>query len=134
MSLKFEFTTEIPASAAAIYNAWLDSKEHALMTESESAVASHEVGANYKAHGEYISGKNLELVPNVKIRQSWRSDSFKDTDPDSIVEVLLEEKGSVTQLTLIHSGVPEQESHVEKGWIDYYFEPMKRYFGSKKQE
>jgi activator of HSP90 ATPase len=132
MSLKFELTTEIPARAETIYNAWLDSQEHALMTESESAVASHEIGANYKAHGEYISGKNLELIPNVKIKQSWRSDSFKESDPDSIVEVLLEEKGNVTQLSLIHSEVPEQESHVEQGWVDYYFEPMKRYFSEKK--
>lgn len=132
MSLKFTLKTEIPASAETIYNAWLDSKEHALMTDAESAVASHEVGAEHKAHGEYIWGKNIELIPNKKIVQTWRTGEFKPTDPDSVIEVLLEEKGGKTELTLIHSEVPDQEYHAETGWVEYYFKPMKAYFESKK--
>ncbi len=131
MSLKFTLTAKIPASAKAIYNAWLDSEEHALMTDSESAVASHDVGAEYKAHGEYITGINKELVPNKKIVQTWRSSSFKKSDPDSLIEVLLVEKNGATEITLIHSNIPEPEYHVEKGWVDHYFEPMTRYFLAK---
>ena len=131
MTLKFQLTTTIPAPAASIYNAWLSSKEHALMTESESALASHEPGAKHKAHGDYIWGINIELVPNKKIVQSWRTGLFTEQDPDSLIEVLLEDKGDATLLTLIHSEVPEQEYHVETGWVEYYFEPMKRYFSTK---
>lgn len=131
MPLIFELTTEIPAKPDAIYNAWLDSKEHALMTEAESAVASHQIGATYKAHGEYISGKNVALVPHSFIQQTWRSAGFKETDVDSLVTVKLEDKGHFTQLTLIHSEVPEQEFDVETGWVAYYFTPMKKYFTAK---
>lgn len=54
MRLNFELSTEIPANAETVYNAWLDSEEHALMTDSESAVASHGIGALHQAHGDYI--------------------------------------------------------------------------------
>lgn len=134
MNLRFELTTEIPAKAEAVYNAWLDSEEHALMTDSESALASHTVGAEHKAHGAYIWGKNIELVPHSKIVQSWRSNSFKETDSDSIIEVTFEDKGDVTKLTLIHSEVPEKEFEVETGWQDHYFTPMVQYFNSKKDQ
>ncbi len=132
MSLKFELRTEIPAKAETIYNAWLDSKEHALMTEAEFAIGSHEIGAMHQAFGNYITGKNLELVPFSKIVQSWRNVDFQDSDPDSILEIYLKEKDGITILTLIHSGVPEQEFAVEQGWEDYYFAPMKNYFKAVK--
>lgn len=134
MALQFTLHSEIPAMPEMIYNAWLDSEEHAKMTNSESAEASHEIGAKYKAHGEYIVGENKELVPNKKIVQSWRSTSFKDTDPDSIIEVELEESHIGTKLTLVHSMVPDQEFHVEHGWTDHYFTPMIAYFLKKKHE
>ncbi len=130
MKLKFKLISEIPATPQAIYSAWLDSERHALMTDSESAIASQVVGAEYKAHGEYITGKNIELIPFKKIVQSWRSSSFKPEDEDSLLEVIFEEKGGETQLTLIHSNIPEQEYHVETGWVSHYFEPMKKYFSS----
>ena len=131
MSLTFTLTAVIPAKAETIYNAWLDSKEHALMTDSDSARASHKIGAIHKAHGTYITGKNLELIPNQKIVQSWRNSDFKKSDPDSLIEVTLKPKGSKTQVTIVHSGIPEHEFEVEQGWIDYYFIPMKHYFGTK---
>jgi len=131
MSLTFHLTTEIPASAESIYNAWLNSQEHALMTNSESAVASHEVGAAYKAHGEHIWGKNIELVPNKKIVQTWRTKGFKETDPDSLLEVQFEDNGATTKLTLTHSEVPDQEVHAESGWTEHYFKPMTKYFQSR---
>ncbi len=130
MKLKFELITEIPASARSIYSAWLDSEKHALMTDSESAIASQNEGAEYKAHGDYITGKNIELIPFKKIVQSWRSTSFKPEDEDSLIEVTFEEKGNVTEVKLVHSNIPEQEYHVETGWVTHYFEPMKKYFSN----
>ena len=130
MSLNFTVSTEIPSTAEAIYNAWLDSETHAEMTAADSAVASREVGAEHRAHGTYIWGKNLELIPNKKIVQSWRTAQFKEEEEDSVIEVTFEENDGSTLVTLKHSGVPDSETHIEQGWIDYYFEPMKAYFNS----
>lgn len=130
MSLEFTVTAEIPAPASTIYDAWLNSASHAEMTGADSAVQSREVGADHKAHGDYIWGKNVELVENQKIVQTWRTAEFTEDEQNSIIEVLLEEHGGSTKVTLKHSDLPDSGGHFEQGWIDYYFSPMKAYFSS----
>jgi activator of HSP90 ATPase len=68
------------------------------------------------------------LEPYHKIVQSWRSDNFKENEEDSQIEVTLSEADGVTELTLIHSKVPEDGEHYIKGWQEHYFDPMKAYF------
>ena len=101
------------------------------MTGGSPTIMSNEEGKPFAAHNANLWGKNLELVPNKKIVQTWRTTGFKSTDEDSQIEVLLEEDKEGTLLTLKHSNVPEQEIHVEQGWVSHYFEPMTTYFKNK---
>ncbi len=73
-------------------------------------------------------GENLELIPNKKIVQSWRSLSFKPSDSDSKLEVTLKPTNGGTELHLIHTGIPDAEIDVENGWSIHYFEPMNGFF------
>lgn len=120
----------IPAAAADIYSAWLDSVAHAAMTGGGKAEASPEVGAPFSAWDGYISGLNLALSPGERIEQSWRSTDFTPGDEDSTLTVLLEPADGGTKVTLIHSGVPDQLADFAEGWRQYYFEPMKSYFAA----
>lgn len=128
----FTLTSTIPASPADVYTAWLDSKEHAAMTGGSPAIINNELDQPFSAHNAYLWGKNLELIQDQKIVQSWRTTGFKSTDEDSQIEVKFEEHADGTLLTLTHSNIPVQEEHVEQGWVTYYFEPMIAYFKSKK--
>mgnify|MGYP000859592440 CR=1 FL=1 len=127
--LKFTVTAEIPATNENIYNAWLDSKQHSEMTNAP-AVASSEIGAFFTAHDDYACGKNIELVPYSKIVQSWRTTEFSELEEDSIIEIILEDKGNHTLLTLTHSNLPPHGTY-EQGWKDFYFTPMIKYFSTK---
>jgi uncharacterized protein YndB with AHSA1/START domain len=120
----------IPAAAAEIYAAWLDSMAHAAMTGGGKATASPEVGAPYSAWDGYINGLNLALNPGKRIEQTWRSTDFNPGDPDSTLTVLLEPAEQGTKVTLVHSGVPDQLADFADGWRQYYFEPMKSYFAA----
>jgi len=131
MKKSFTLTAKFPASPKEIYDAWLDSDAHSAMTGGSPTIMSNEEGKPFAAHNANLWGKNLELVPNKKIVQTWRTTGFKSTDEDSQIEVLLEEDKEGTLLTLKHSNVPEQEIHVEKGWVSHYFEPMTTYFKNK---
>ena len=131
MKKSFTLTAKIPASPKEVYEAWLDSDAHSAMTGGSPTIMSNEEGKPFAAHNAYLWGKNLELVPNKKIVQTWRTTGFKSTDEDSQIEVLLEEDQEGTLLTLKHSNVPEQEIHVEQGWVSHYFEPMTSYFKNK---
>jgi activator of HSP90 ATPase len=110
-----------------IYNAWLNSETHTKMTGGE-AVCEPKQGSKFSAWDGYIFGKNIELVKNQKIVQSWRTTEFNEADEDSILEIRLNELESGTELTLIHTNIPEGETQYEKGWVEHYFEPMKAFF------
>lgn len=127
MTIKFTVSADIPVSPEAVYDAWLDSTGHTKMTGSP-AHASARLGESFDAWDGYISGKNLELEPGKRIVQSWRTTSYKESDDDSQIEVLLEPIEGGTKVTLIHTNVPNEQTTHEAGWVTHYFEPMKKHF------
>jgi len=131
MTLSFTLKSIIPAKPELVYNAWLDSEQHATMTGGSPAICNNEEGQPFAAHNAYLWGKNLELSTNKKIVQSWRTTGFKPTDEDSQIVVTFDKHSQGTQLTLIHSNIPQQEAAVEQGWVTHYFEPMTQYFKNK---
>jgi activator of HSP90 ATPase len=128
---KIKVSTTLLASPERIYKAWLNSKEHGLFTGSE-ALASSKVGKRFMAWDGYIKGKNLFLEPNKRIIQSWRSTDFPERSSDSKIEIIFEKVKTGTKVTLIHSEIPEGQSEgYKKGWKDFYFKPMKKFFSEK---
>ena len=128
--MKNEFTLSVILNVKPeiAYNAWLNSKEHSNFTGSPAKITSN-VGGTFSAWDGYISGKTMELDPNKRILQKWRTTEFPDKSPDSMIEITFEEIDKGTKLTLRHFNIPEgQAEEYKKGWKDYYFEPMKKYF------
>lgn len=127
--MKFTLTTKVNASAEKIYTTWLNSKGHTEMTGGE-AVISDTIGDAFTAWNGYIEGKNIDLEANKRIVQSWRTSQFEAQEEDSQIEVLFHEVDGQTEITLIHSNLPESGAHYKKGWENHYFEPMKEYFSA----
>ena len=125
--MEFTIKTRINASAKKVYSCWLSSKGHSEMTGG-SAKISAQIGDSFSAWNGYIEGKNLALEPNKRILQSWRTAQFEINDKDSQVEILLKELQNQTELTLIHTLLPESGEHYKRGWEEHYFQPMKAYF------
>ena len=124
MSKLIEQTIIFKASPHEVYEALMDSAKHAAFTNSDARI-SREVGGEYLAYAGYISGKNLELVADQKIVQSWRADDWPD-EYFSIVTFVLTPVSAGTQLCFTHSEVPDgTEDDFTQGWIDNYWEPMK---------
>jgi activator of HSP90 ATPase len=131
MAESIEVSAELPASPEKVYKAWLSSEEHGKFTGSK-AVIDPRKGGTFSAWDGYISGKNLELNPGKRIVQSWRTTEFPSRSPDSRIEVLFEKSGKWTKITIVHTNIPDgQGEQYRQGWLDYYFKPMKGYFGKK---
>ncbi len=124
----------LPVTPKKIYDAWLNSKEHAAFTGGGKATASTKVKGKFTAWDGYISGVNIDLKEGKKIVQAWRSTEFPDDALDSILEISLAPKaGGKTTLTLAHLNIPKgQAAQYKTGWKDFYFTPMKAYFSKKK--
>ena len=128
MAIDFIVSDVIPASPGEIYAAWLDSETHTDMTGG-AATASDQVGGSFTAWNDFIMGKNIALVANTHIVQSWRTTIFKDEEPDSNLEINLVPVSNGTEITLIHTNLPERGMQYKQGWVDHYFNPMKAHFG-----
>lgn len=117
-----------PVNAKRLYDAWLNSEEHSEFTGSKAEIRPI-VGSKFSAWDGYISGTNLTLQPYGRIVQNWRATDFPKGAMESKLEILFEKTNSGTRLTLIHTRLPSAKvKDYEKGWIEHYFKPMKKYF------
>lgn len=125
-------SVELPVSPQRLYQAWLDSTEHGAFSGGAAQIEAFE-GGTFTAWDGYIHGKTLTLEPYKRIVQSWRTSEFPEEAPDSRLEVLIEPQDDNSVLTLIHENIPDgQSGEYEKGWLEYYFKPMREYFAPGK--
>lgn len=128
-----ELKVKFPVTPQTVYDAWLDSEEHSNMTGGE-AFCSNQEGETFSAWDGYISGKNIQLNPFDKIIQSWRTADFKNKDEDSELIIEIQETAEGCELLLIHQNIPEGQPDYKQGWIEHYFDPMKKYLDQKKND
>jgi activator of HSP90 ATPase len=131
MAYEFVVSDVIPGSPQAIYDAWLSTEGHTAMTGGEAHV-DPTIGGAFDAWDGYISGRTLSLDPGRQIVQTWRTTEFTEGDEDSQIAVNLEAADGGTNVTLVHSNVPDgHRSYEEGGWQSNYFDPMKAYFAPR---
>jgi len=125
MSKPIHQTVTFKASPHAVYEALMDSQKHAAFSGSPVKI-SREVGGEYTAYDGYITGKNLELIPDRRIVQSWRAADWPEGHLSTITFALSPVVGG-THLDFTHLDVPDgTEAEFTQGWIDNYWEPMKK--------
>ncbi|MCE9537730.1 MAG: SRPBCC domain-containing protein [Bacteroidetes bacterium] len=118
-------------TAKALYELYMDAKKHSLVIGAPAKISAKE-GIKYSAHGGYINGKNLQLVKDKLIVQSWKAEDWDKEDIDSTFIILLEPKGKDVILHMTHANVPDKHSAgVKSGWYDYYWKPWKKYISEK---
>lgn len=127
MSQTIHQTIIFSASPHEVYEALMDEKIHALFTAG-SAQISRLVGGTFTAYDGYISGKNIELIPDEKIVQEWRAVDWEPGNT-SLITFEFSEVPEGTQLVFMHSGLPEgTEDDFAQGWIENYWNPMRKMF------
>jgi uncharacterized protein YndB with AHSA1/START domain len=124
------------ASRKRVYEALTDAKlfnkvvqlsaavKSGMVSGAKPAEISGEVGGAFSLFGGYITGRHVELVPNERIVQAWRTGNW-DPGVYSIVKFALTEQGSGTKLVFDHKGFPEGDAqHLADGWNTNYWGPL----------
>src|SRR5262245_3193020 len=107
------------ASPEQVYEALMDSKQHAAFTGAPARV-SREVGGPVSCHDGFISAVNVALDKNARIVQAWRAKSWPE-GVHSIATFALEPAGGKTKLTFTQHGVPDDAHEaISKGWEERY--------------
>jgi activator of HSP90 ATPase len=102
-------------------------------TGAAPVIVSRETGGAFSAFGGYISGRQIELVPNERIVQVWRAGSW-DAGSYSIAKFVLVELGAEAKIKFDHTGFPKgQAEHLAEGWRINYWEPLAKFLGEEKK-
>jgi len=123
-------TVTFDAPPQAVFDALMDSKRHSAFT-GDAAKIERRVGGSISAFGGWATGRILRLEKDKVLVHTWRTKDFAKGDKDSRVMFHVSKKGSGTRLMFVHSDVPDDQAEdIAKGWIDFYWEPLKAYLAS----
>ena len=130
----------IKASPKRVYEALTDSKQfnkviqlsgvmQTMHLADKPAEISRDAGGSFSLFGGYITGRHVELVPNQRIVQAWRTGGWP-LGVYSIAKFELVEQGSETKIVFDHTGFPTGEAeHLAAGWKAHYWEPLNKLLG-----
>ena len=108
----------------------MDVKKHSKLTESKAKV-NREIGGSFSIFEGALSGKNVELIQDKKIVQTWRSEG--ENWPKGYyftITLVLEPDDKGTLIKFTHVDIPEASyESVKEGWDTYYWEPLKETLG-----
>lgn len=114
----------IKATPHDVYEAFMDSKKHSEFTGDDANI-SREIGGEFSAFGDYATGKNIELVPDKKIVQTWHASDWPEGH-FSKISLELDKVKDGTKITFAQIDIPDEfAADVKQGWEDYYWGPMK---------
>ena len=118
-------------SAKTLYALYMDAKKHALVTGAPAKITA-KAGSSYSAHDGYIKGKNLQLIKDKLIVQTWRGADWAKSDLDSTFIINFEQKAKDVILHVTHANLPDKHAaDINKGWHDCYWKPWKQHLAGK---
>jgi activator of HSP90 ATPase len=124
MGMNLKQTATFKASPHVIYEILMDEKQHGKLTGSKAKI-SREVAGDISIYDGDIQGKNMQLVPDKKIVQSWRYSDWP-IGHYSTVTFTLEPSVEGTHLIFTQEDIPESKfEEIKQGWKDYYWKPIK---------
>jgi uncharacterized protein YndB with AHSA1/START domain len=81
------------------------------------------VGGKFSLWGGDIYGVNTMVQAPTLLKQDWISGEW--TSPSKVVFELTKISDQLTELTLLHDGIPTGEAlDFDSGWDDYYIGPL----------
>ena len=114
-----------------IYEVFMDEKKHCKLTESKAKV-SREISGSFSIYEGALSGKNIELIQDKKIVQTWRGNG--ENWPKgyySTITLIFEPDDKGTLIKFTHTDIPDGAyESVKEGWEKYYWGPLKDMFES----
>lgn len=122
----------LPASAAELYDLYMDSEAHSDFTGSPAKISA-EAGSPFEGFGGLLTGTMLQAIRPRLIVQAWRSVNFEKDDPDSLLIIsFTEEEADAGRIDLVHIDVPENDYQgVSGGWESRYFAPWLTYLQNR---
>ncbi|HUB31855.1 MAG TPA: SRPBCC domain-containing protein [Bryobacteraceae bacterium] len=131
------------ASRQRVYQALTDARQfqqvmllsgviQSMGAKAEPTELKTEAGSAFRLFGGYVVGRQIELVPDERIVQAWRSASWK-AGYYSVVRFELVSQNAETRIVFDHRGFPDGTGeHLASGWKEHYWGPLAKYLAGQK--
>jgi activator of HSP90 ATPase len=120
---------EFAASPERIYGIFMDSRKFGVMTGLPAEIGT-DAGSAFSMFGGIIIGRNIELVPAVRIVQAWKP-NYWPPGVYSLVKFELVADGAKTKIMLDHTGFPDGTyDGLNSGWPKRYWDPLEKYLAA----
>ena len=124
-TIKFRGTT-----AAELFDIYINPEKHSILHSGAETKISGKVGESFSLLDGNLNGKNLMVVPNRMIVQSWRGNVWEENDVDSILTLVFSDAKTGAQIHMAHSCTPKQFKHL---WKQVYWDRMKEFLAKNKK-
>ena len=118
------------ATAAELFDIFVNPKKHAEIHGGAVTKISAREGDLFSLLNGNLKGKNLLVVPDRMIVQTWRGNVWEKDDLDSILTLVFKDTPKGGQIDLVHSFTPDQ---FEELWEQVYWKPMKAFLKRNKK-
>jgi len=132
---------EFPAAPTRVYAALLDPRQfdrivefsgvmQAMHLKSAGSRISPRAGGSFALFGGYITGRQLELLPNQRIVQAWRAADWP-AGVYSVARFELHAHDAGCRMVFDQRGFPDEEAKsLAEGWQSHYWEPIRQLLAS----
>jgi activator of HSP90 ATPase len=125
----------LPAAPKALYDMYLDSRQHAAITGSPEVRIAAEEGAEFRAFDGRITGRILALTPGRQIVQTWRSFEWRADDLEGtlVLRFSPDQGGGRIDSALVNA--PEHlYEKLLANWPMRYWDPWRAYLAGSGRE
>ena len=112
------------STAEQLFDIFVNPKKHSEIHGGSATIISSKAGERFSLLNGNLTGKNLLIVPNRMIVQTWRGNVWKEEDLDSILSLVFTDAVKGAQIDLVHSFTPDQFIEL---WEQVYWQPIRAY-------
>ena len=107
-----------------LFDIFVNPKKHSEIHGGAEAKISSSAGRRFSLLNGNLRGKNLLIVPNKIIVQTWRGNVWKEDDLDSILTLVFTDTTKGAQIDMVHAFTPDQFIEL---WEQVYWQPIRDY-------
>jgi len=121
-------TREFKHSAHAIYEMFMDEKKHAEFLKDKCTI-SREPRGLFRCGG-FVEGRNIEIVPDKKIVQSWRGEDWPKAHFSKVTLEFHAAGAHACKVVLTHEMIPAANfEDINNGWDKFYWSKIPGFKG-----
>ena len=118
------------STAEELFDIFVNPIKHSEIHGGAEAKISSGVGKRFSLLNGNLKGKNLLIVPNRMIVQTWRGNVWNEGDLDSILTLVFTDITKAAQIDLVHSFTPDQFIEL---WEQVYWQPIREYLKTNRR-